>query len=145
MRWTFPLKGKFCFLLCCLVLSAIGRGSARQANADTQKDRDKQVAKAIADARLGKVSNYAVQEIGDAHAVEAIPYLEKAFTVERDSLSKSVIASVLISLGDRKEKYWNFLADSMDAILNNGAPSPVDFDAEGKHIPGPSPTRTIAR
>jgi hypothetical protein len=27
----------------------------------------------------------------------------------------------------------------MDEILNNGSPSPVDFDAQGQHIPGPSP------
>jgi hypothetical protein len=121
------------------MLFATGRASAQTASADTQEDWKKEVAKAIVDVRSGKVSNYAVQEIGDAHAVEAIPYLEKAFTAERDSLSKSVIASVLITLGDRQDQYWIFLANSMDAILNNGAPSPVDFDAQGRHISGPSP------
>lgn len=146
------VRAVFQFLLCCGLL--VGVAHAQSEQSQPANDRAAQVAKAIARVKSGEFFLVDLTVIGEARAVEAIPDLEKQFTLRTDRqeaalgalpevalqglLEKARIAQVLLLLGDRKDVYWNYLAELAKSVLDNGAPSPVHYDAQGKHIPGPS-------
>lgn len=70
-------------------------------------------------------------------AVEAIPTLKEQFTRVHNSLDKAQIASVLLSLGDKDEIYWDFLSKLATSIID--APDFWSYDSQGKLVPGPTP------
>lgn len=117
------------FLFCCCVVSI----------AQCQSNGSAEVANALAKLRSGEFTLYDLGLIGEARVVEAIPDLERQFTLKSDTLEKAKIAQVLLQLGDRKQEYWSYLADTVNAVLESDAPSPVRYDAAGMHIKGPSP------
>jgi HEAT repeat protein len=98
----------------------------------------KDVADAVAKVKSGKFNGYHVGVIGEARAVEAIPDLEIQFTRVSEPIQRAKIAQVLLFLGDKKDVYWNYLADLAKPALESDAPSPIHYDTEGKSIPDPS-------
>jgi hypothetical protein len=91
-----------------------------------------QLADSLAKVKAGKFSGYNVEIIRRARATVAIPDLEKQFPLIKDIWDKAKIAQVLLSFGDRKDIYWNYLAELVKPALENDVPSPWVFDANGK-------------
>jgi hypothetical protein len=125
------------FLFCCSVATL---AQVQPAEADAASERAAQLAKAMASLKSGKdFSPYYAEVIHEARAVEAIPGLQKQFEIKTDPLDKAKIAQVLLSLGVKNDVYWNYLEKLVTPILDSDAPDPApDYDAQGKHIPGPS-------
>ncbi len=98
-----------------------------------------ELAKALANLKSGEAIAYNAQVISEAGASEAIPDLEKQFASAPEFIDKAKVAQVLLALGDKKDVYWNYLAELADSILESDAPNPMQFDAEGKGVPGLSP------
>lgn len=117
---------------CCAVLAA----AQGQSETQTVNDRAAQVANAVAKVRSGKFNGYHVEMIAEGRAVEAIPDLEKQFTLTSDPLDKAKIAQVLLFLGDRKDDYWDYLAALAKPAVESDAPDPGLYDAQGKSIQG---------
>ncbi len=80
-----------------------------------------------------------VEQLGAAHATEAIPMLELKFERAGNDLDRAHIAAVLIRLGDKKDIYWNCLTQAVTKTIETDAPNFNAFDSSGKLIPGPSP------
>src|SRR5262245_23224909 len=77
--------------------------------------------------------------LADRGAVEAIPLLETKFAdikipsppeiLTSDAVvDKSIIASALVRLGDKKTEYWEFLAAQAEIVANDRTPFPIQFD-----------------
>ncbi len=124
------------FFLCCALL--VGVAHPEMAQSPTSNPLAAEVPDAIAKVKSGDFLLSDLGVIGETRAVEAIPDLEKQFTLRSDPLEKARIAQVLLLLGDKKDEYWNYLAGLMKTVLDSDAPSPVRYDAQGKHISGPS-------
>jgi HEAT repeat protein len=122
------------FVLCCsCAISAVAQGTSEAQTAD---DRAAQVANAVAKVRSGQFNGYHVEMIAEGRAVEAIPDLEKQFTLTSDPLDKAKIAQVLLYLGDKKDLYWDYLAELAKPAVESDAPDPGLYDAQGKPIQG---------
>lgn len=138
-----------------LVLSsaAMAFGQANQRQLPTAPALDKaRVSDAIARMNSGEFKSYDVELIRKAHAVEAIPALEKQFAKIQlppkeptspeelsDLLDKAKIATVLVRFAVKDDAYWDFLARLAASALASDAPGFMTFDAEGKAQVGPSP------
>ncbi len=85
------------------------------------------------------MSIFFVEQLGAAHATEAVPILELKFEQASSELDKAHIASVLVRLGDKKDVYWDYLTASVTETIENDAPNFNAFDSDGKSIPGPFP------
>jgi hypothetical protein len=80
-----------------------------------------------------------VEQLGAAHATEAVPILELKFERASSELDKAHIAAVLVRLGDKKDVYWDYLTAAVTKTIENDVPNFNAFDSNGKSIPGPSP------
>lgn len=125
----------FHVFLCCALLVGITQS---QSQPQASNEKASKTADALAKLKSGKFNGYHVQVIGEARALEAIPDLEKQFTLISEPLERAKIAQVLLLLGDKKDEYWDYLAGLMKTILDSDAPSPERYDAQGKHMPAPS-------
>jgi hypothetical protein len=130
------LTALYCLLCCWLLVCTCDGQSAQQQPAG---ERATELADAVAKVKSGQFNGYHVGVIGEARAIEAIPDLEKQFTLISDPIQKAQIARVLLLLGDKKDAYWNYLAEMVKPAVESDAPSPINFDAQGKSIPGPAP------
>jgi hypothetical protein len=65
------------------------------------------------------------ESISHAHAVQAIPGLERQFARATEPLDKAKYAQVLIRLGDRDDTYWNYLVRLATEALDSDAPDPT--------------------
>jgi HEAT repeat protein len=129
-----PIQTMLRCLVCCGLLAGVAPGQAAQPEPSSQSAAE-QLADAVAKVKAGKFNGYHVEVIGEARAVVAIPDLEKQFTLISEPLEKAKIAQVLLLLGDRKDAYWNYLAELVKPALESDAPSPMLDDARGKSIP----------
>lgn len=123
-----------CFV-CYGLLAGVAYSQSAQAQ-PSSNDRRTEIDDAVAKVKSGRFNGYHVGVIGEAHAIEAIPDLEKQFTVASDIVRKAKIAQVLLSLGDRKDIYWNYLAELVKPALESDIPSPIQYDDTGKSVPG---------
>jgi len=89
---------------------------------------------AINEIKQGQVTPVALQRIARAGAVEAVPLLHQQFTRTEDDLLKTVIASTLVRLGDKEQMYWDFLESHAKVAVENNAPFPFSFDAQGSTV-----------
>jgi hypothetical protein len=98
-------------------------------------------------------SIYFVVQLADAGVVQAIPLLENKFarmsdelteakilsgSVEVHDFDKANVASALVTLGDTKDVYFQFLAKQTTLAIDSDMPEYLNYDAQGKNIPGPS-------
>ncbi len=67
---------------------------------------------------------------------QELPVLEDAFAQTTDPVLKENIASALVRLGGKDDIYWSVLAERAQEILDNDAPDPILYDANGKSIRG---------
>ncbi len=95
---------------------------------------------AIALLNKGEISSYDLTQLGQQGVKQAIPALEKQFFLVQQEMDKAQIAQVLVKLKDPDDVYWNYLAQLVTPLLTNPAPSPIATDAQGKELPGVSPT-----
>lgn len=127
----------------CTVLIGVGFGQTAQTQpkpATRIFEADKvHVDAAIAKVKSGNFVLADVDMIGRGRAVEAIPILKEQFVRIQDPLDKAKIAQVLIKLGDKDDTYWGFLVKLATPALESDAPDFMNFDAQGKFTPGPSP------
>lgn len=98
-----------------------------------------------------------------AHAVQAVPILEQMFEERRNdtynplrndtnisgqekndpsarhwaALNKAHIASALIRLRGKDDRYWNYLVEQANLVLNSDPPFPSNTDSQGKSLPSP--------
>jgi len=128
-----------CLLSCALLVSLVSAQSDPPRPVAGRTVDKKEIADAVARVKSGKFNSYHVGLIGEARAVEAIPDLEKQFAVVSDPIDRAKIAQVLLSLGDKKDAYWNYLAELVKPALDTDAPAPTRYDAQGKSIPDLSP------
>jgi hypothetical protein len=89
---------------------------------------------AISRVERGDFDLFDVEIIARWHGVQAIPALEAQFERSTDANTKAKIANGLERLGDKKDLYWDFLADRARQVLQDEPPTPVDYDAEGAAI-----------
>lgn len=135
-----PIRAMLHGLVCCGLLVGVAYGQSDHPQPAIRRTVDKKdVADAVAKVKSGKFNGYHVELIGEARAVEAIPDLEKQFALASEPLDKAKIAQVLLSLGDRKDAYWNFLAELAKPALEGDAPDPMQYDAQGRTLSGLSP------
>lgn len=133
-KW--PMKTLLHCLICCALLAGVVSGQSDHPRSATPYTvNKKEVTDAVAKVKSGKFNGYHVGLIGEARAVEAIPDLENQFTRVSEPIDKAKIAQVLLLLGDRKDVYWNYLAELVKPALDGDAPSPIHYDAQGKSIP----------
>jgi hypothetical protein len=118
-------------VVCCALLPCV---AAHGQPGPAQPDK---LANAISQVESGTFSNYAVEQIAEAHAVQEIPVLEKQFVVASEEVNlKSVIASALVRLGDNNNIYWNYLVEQATEAINSGLPFPIARDSQGVPIRG---------
>lgn len=138
-------KPVFRWAMCAVLLAGFAQGQTaeqesageRAAQSQSEDERAAEVAKAIARLKSGnEFGTYTVEVIREARAVEGIPDLEKQFTRVSDPLVKAKIAQVLLSFGVRKEAYWNYLAESVQAVLDTNVPDPTIYNSQGKQVRG---------
>ena len=84
-------------------------------------------------------SMFYVEKLGHAGATQATPVLEDKFSRTKDPDDAAKIAQVLVRLGDKKDAYWNFLVKRATEAIQSDAPDFLNYDAQGKSEPGPSP------
>jgi hypothetical protein len=94
------------------------------------------IAEAISQVKSGTFSGYAVEQIAEAHTVQAIPVLEEQFKVSHDAGSKGKIAAALVRLGDNDETYWNYVLEQATEAVNSDVPLPTTYDSQGKLVRG---------
>jgi len=123
-KWTAFHTASWCALL---LFAAQGKA---------QPMAPEEVTKAISQVESGDFSLFAVEEIAEAHAVQAIPILEKQFAVDSDEISKAKLASALVTLGDKNDAYWNFLLGEATEAVNSDAPLPAMYDPKGTLVRG---------
>lgn len=99
----------------------------------------KNVPDAVARLKAGEYSATYVDMVRRAHATEAIPSLEREFDRQKERLDLLKIASVLVSLGDRNGRYWDYLVREVRPAVEDGAPFFMNVDKQGHLQPGPSP------
>jgi HEAT repeat protein len=128
-----------CLLSCALLAGVVSAQAEPPHPAGERTVNNRDVADAVAKVKSGKFNSYHVGLIGEARAAEAIPDLEKQFAVVSDPIDKAKIAQVLLALGDKKDAYWNYLAELAKPALDTDAPSPTRYDAQGKSVPDLSP------
>ncbi len=98
---------------------------------------------AIAKVKSGQFDGIHVQMIANAHAVEAIPALEKQFPLQKDQDTKAIIASALVRLGDSNDMYWHYLVNLAIPVIALNIPDPFMYDAQGK-VTGGTPPELVA-
>ncbi len=113
----------------------VGSPSGSQTGAKTQLNVQTEIAKV----NSGVITPYGLYFLGDSKAKEAIPALEKQYTLTNDVIDKAQIAQVLVQLKDPNEMYWNYLVQLVTPVLDSNAPSPIGTDSNGKELPGVSP------
>lgn len=119
-----------------ILYPAWGQLQSRIDQADTKSS----VAGTIEQARQDSPDSiYYVEQLGRAHAVEAIPMLEGKFARTKDPLDKAKVAQVLVKLGDNDNAYWDFLVKLATPALESDQPDFLSYDEFGKVGPGPSP------
>lgn len=106
------------------------------APAQTAQDSSAKVADSIPRLKSGDFSPAAVEQIAEAHAVEAIPALKEQFALSQDATLKGKIAAALVRLGDKDQIYWNYLVEQATFAVKSDAPLPTMFDANGKVASG---------
>ncbi len=117
------------FRLCLLCALAVGAGYGQ---ADpTQSD---PVAEAVKKVKQGDFAGRDVDRIVRAGAVEAIPVLKEQFAKERDTPTKDILASALVTLGDKEEVYWDFLVEQATEAIEKDVPFPREFNPGGKML-----------
>ena len=114
------------------------------APAQTGQDSSANVADSIARLKSGDFSLAAVEQIAEAHAVQAIPALKEQFALSKDTTVKGKIAAALVRLGDKDDTYWNYLIELATVAVKSDAPFPTMFDANGKVVPGQVPPEFAA-
>jgi hypothetical protein len=93
------------------------------------------VDKLIEGIRQGTFTPSTVNRIVQLRAVQAIPTLKQQFAANTDKVTKQALANALVRLGDSEQMYWDFLAEHAKTAVENDAPFPIAFDAEGKLVP----------
>jgi HEAT repeat protein len=109
-----------------LVLSTVVLSQGQTAKSDVDD--------AINEIKQGQVTPVALQRIARAGATEAVPLLHEQFVRTEDDLLKEIIASTLVRLGDKEQAYWAFLENHAKEAVNNDAPFPFSFDAQGSTV-----------
>ena len=94
---------------------------------------------AIARVKSGDFGPVHVDLIARANAVEAIPILKEQFNRVDDQITKAKIAAALLRMGDKDNRYWNFLVEFANPALQSETPDYIGYDQQGKPVPGPSP------
>ena len=111
------------------VTLAITGGSALCQAAQESKDQATQTAEATLRSevlsKLGEdtESIYYVEQAAHLKLTEAIPVLEKRFTLKQDPLVKAKVAEVLVRLGDENDIYWSFLVEIATPAIQSDAPN----------------------
>jgi HEAT repeat protein len=111
----------------CLLLPGAVHGQTAQSQPG-------KIADAIAQMKSGTFSGYAVEQIAEAHAVQAIPVLEEQFKLSQDAGSKAQIASALVRLGDKDEIYWDYVVEQATEAVNSDIPFPTMYDSQGMAV-----------
>ena len=124
-------------LLGCLLLPAALPGQANMPPSTPARPVD---ATTLADA-FHTACNYLfiVGPADEDSRFGSIPSLEKDFAQAKDAGSKAELARVLVRLRDPKPVYYDFLEKLAIQTLDNDAPGPLQFDAQGKQLPEPAP------
>lgn len=117
-------------VVCCALLPCVAHGQTGPGQPD-------KVANAISQVESGTFTMAAVEQIAKAHAVQAIPVLEKQFVVASEEVNlKGKIASALVRLGDKNDIYWNYLVEQATEAVNSDLPFPLARDSQGVPIRG---------
>ena len=123
-----------CASVVCAVISQTSW--AQLDRQDTAGQKAKEVADALAKVKSPQFKAFHAEILAEARAVQAIPDLEKQFSAMTDPLDKAKIAQVLLFLGDRKDAYWEYLAQLAKPVLESDMPNPIQYDFDGKQSPG---------
>jgi len=122
-RRVLPLA-VWCLFTPCAVIGQAGQSAP-----------DK-IADHIARVKSGNFTLVSIEEIAEAHAVQAIPILKEQFALSQDASAKAKLAGALVRLGDKDDAYWNYLVAQAATAAQSDAPPPTAFDVNGKAIPG---------
>ncbi len=99
-----------------------------------QQAKPSEVEEAIHRVKQGKFDLADVWAVAEAHAVQAAPILKEQFALKHDAQTKGVLASALVTLGDKEQVYWDFLAEQATEAIESDIPFPRDFDSQGKML-----------
>lgn len=125
LRW---LPNAVMCAVCFAVLVGTAHSQGRQPESQNVDDLIERV-------QQGTFTPATVNRIAQLRAVRAIPVLKQQFAVNADTLTKQGLASALVRLGNTEDVYWNFLVDHARVAIENDAPFPIAFDAEGRLVP----------
>jgi len=121
--------GVLCLALWWLMLPCAAFGQARKSTPD-------EIADDIARVKSGGFYGAAVEQIAEAHAVQAIPVLKEQFAISQDASVKAKIAGALVRLGDKDEIYWNYLIEQATEAIHSSLPLPAVYDSRGALVRG---------
>ena len=105
-----------------IYLTASFLGLPLGAHAQTRFDSPDKVANAIAQVESGDFGLAIVEQLAEAHAVQAVPALKQQFELSRSSARKAQIASALVRLGEKDETYWNYLTEQATEAVQSDLP-----------------------
>jgi hypothetical protein len=126
------------FVLCLSALS-LGCGVSGQSALHTEEKPSNEPFSITLEGAIAKVKsgNFTFDDIETVHAAErqdVIPSLEGQFERSQDLSHKGMLASALMMLGDKDDKYWDFLLKrAMDAV-DDDAPFFLRVDENGKFV-----------
>lgn len=79
---------------------------------------------------------YVDQIVEDAGEKDSDHILQSLFAENPDAETKCIIASALIKVGNRDDRYWSYLVSRARDSLDIDIPNPVSFGEDGKEIKG---------
>lgn len=122
------------FLLLALVATLVSRAPGQAGDAPKLDLRA-----TIEKVKSGDFDGRQVRRLARARVVEAMPALEEQFSLKTDVLLKTELAFALVQLGDKDDRYWDFLVKQAEPALDSQVPDPYKYDKNGTRT-GHSPT-----
>jgi hypothetical protein len=123
----FAIRQGFGFCMFCVLAIGAAYCQGKQSQAD-------RVADAVEKVKQGHFDGTDVDHIVRSGAIQAIPSLKEQFAQKHDNQTKGILASALVTLGDKEPVYWDFLVEQATEAIESDAPFPREFDAQGKML-----------
>ena len=127
----------FCLTYANIMIPGLASGQSKREQ--LEKHYGISVAEATDQLKSGKITLIHLDLIGQSGALDAIPDLRKQFTVSQDEQEKAKIAQVLVKLGEKDNKYWEYLSLRARRAVESDAPDVFIHDGQGKVQSGLSP------
>jgi HEAT repeat protein len=118
------LRNVLCLALGIVLPPCAAFGQVMQNQSDDPKT-------SIARVQAGSFNNADIETVAGAGAAQGVlPALEQQFAGATDVATQAIVANALVRLGDKDNKYWNFLLQQATLAVDSDLPDPFR-DSQG--------------